>query len=176
MITINYERARDDALVLIIFTSKLNKGEFRPISAFVYIFALSQSEYVKGIHDMKLHGVTQKLFCHWIFFFMKLRCVVLQRFLLKFLVGIFYLLRYCRDIGVQTLPCPNFKTTTRICSLRTDFVSQSSFKWNFERSHFLKILLHSYFHVNLSLSCITSKQDAFETGQVDMTICCSTAW
>jgi hypothetical protein len=33
----------------------VNKGEFRsrPISAFVYIFALSQSECVKRLHHMK---------------------------------------------------------------------------------------------------------------------------
>ena len=101
---------------------------------------------------------------------MKFGYIVLQIFLLKFLVGIFYLLRYCEDIGVQTLPCPSFKTTPRICSLRTDYVYQSSFKWNFERFYFLKILLHSYFYINLSLYCLTSKQDASEPGQVDMII------
>ena len=98
-----------------------------------------------------------------------------QRFLLKFLVQNFYLLRYCEDIGVQTLPCPSFKITPRIWSLRTDYVYQCFFKSNFERFCFLKILLPSYFHINLSLSYSVGKQDALEPGQVDMAICCWTA-
>ena len=42
-------------------------------------------------------------------------------------VVLVYSLRYCEDIGVQTLPCQNFKTTPRIGSLQTDYVYQSSF-------------------------------------------------
>jgi hypothetical protein len=73
-----------------------NKGEFRsrPISAFVYMFALSQSECVKRFITLNLltnvwgyfRAFLQMVFC---VFAMKLIYVVLKIILLNFLVAIF---------------------------------------------------------------------------------------
>jgi hypothetical protein len=76
--------------------SPYNKGEFRsrPISAFVYIFALSQSECVKRFITWNLltnvwgyfRAFLQAVF---LVFALKLIYVVLKRILLNFLVAIF---------------------------------------------------------------------------------------
>ena len=59
-----------------------------------------------------------------------------MNFFLKFLLRICYLLRYCKDMSVQTL-LYKLNTTPRICIFRKDFVYKAFLKSIFRRLYFL---------------------------------------